>query len=121
MNANGLIDPLPSWRGRNILQAMARAPHVSVHDHAALRSEVERATASSSTREELEYLMGDVAAEILLAEVDLRRVERLLRAARGPRVNPRNTEAQVELQMRLEAELTDLRQLAGQIREHLQH
>ena len=94
-------------------------PHASAQDHATLRVQVDRATASSAGREELEHLMGDVAAEILLAEVDLRRAERLLLTAQGPRVQPRDTQALVERKAQLERELSDLRRLASQIRERL--
>lgn len=63
--------------------------------------------------------MGDVAAEILLLEVDLRRAERALLRPMGPRVQPCDTEAQVERRSQLERDLTELRDLAGEIRTRL--
>lgn len=63
--------------------------------------------------------MGDVAAEILLLEVDLRRVERALVRPMGPRVQPWDPEAQRERRSQLERDLAELRDLAGEIRTRL--
>ena len=95
-------------------------PSLAAHDHADLRAQVQRAVGGGAPRDQLEYLMGDVAAEILLLEVDLRRVERALLASLGPRVQPRDVQAQVELRDGLELALTGLRELAGEIRARLQ-
>ena len=94
-------------------------PSTPTQDIAALRAQVQRAARSSSPREELEHLMGDVGAEILLLEVDLRRVERQLLAPTGPRIQPRDVQAQLELRGRLEVAVEDMRELAGQIRAYL--
>lgn len=86
---------------------------------AALRSQVDRASRGASVREELEYLMADVSAEILLLEVDLRRNEQELLATLGPRVKPPDMQAKVERRTQLRDELADLRELAGEIRARL--
>ena len=95
-------------------------PSLALQDHADLRAQVQRAVGGGAPREQLEYLMGDVAAEILLLEVDLRRVERALLTSVGPRVQPRDIQAQVELREGLERALTGLLELARDIRARLQ-
>lgn len=84
-------------------------------DCADLRSQMQRACRGATPRDELEHLMADVSAEILLLEVALRRNEQeLLRAMETP--EPPGMQAKVDRRTRMRDEVAELRMLAGEIR-----
>lgn len=97
---------------------MARtAPPIATSVRTAL--EREETHGGGLDRFHLEQLVADVAAEILLLEVERRRIEAALLSALGPRISRPDPQSLLDRREELDDHLAELRELACEVRARL--